>query len=130
VKDFDLGSKMAAIGAFGGVPRSADTFIETLHSDVRVAPDGIRADGLNMIVRSVGSLTGSGAIAPKGTMDFRMLGSLGSMRGIPFRIQGTTANPVFVPDVSAAVGNVLKNPESAAGGVKALGGLFGKTKKS
>jgi AsmA protein len=129
VKDFDLGSKMSAISAFGGVPRNADTVIETFHSDVRVAPEGIRADALNLVVRSIGSLTGGGSIAPKGTLDFRMLGSLGSVRGVPFRIQGTTANPVFVPDVSAAVGNILKNPESAAGAAKALGGLFGKKKK-
>jgi AsmA protein len=126
IKDFDLGSKMAAIAAFGGVPRSTDTIIETFHSDVRVAPDGIKADALNMVVHSIGSLAGGGTIAPKGTMDFRMVGSLGSVRGVPFKIQGTTANPVFVPDVSAAVGNILKSPDSA---IKTLGGLFGKKKK-
>jgi AsmA protein len=129
VKDFDLGSKLAAVAAFAGVPRSADTFIERLHSDVRVAPDGIRADAVNVIVRSIGSLSGNGAIAPKGTMDFHMLGSLGSVRGIPFRIEGTTSNPVFVPDVAAAVGNVLKSPESATEAAKALSGLFKKKKK-
>jgi len=129
VKDFDLGSKMSAIAAFGGVPRSADTIIETFHSDVRVAPEGIRADAVNLVVRSIGSLTGGGNIAPKGTLDFKMLGSLGSVHGVPFRIEGTMANPVFVPDVSAAVGNILKNPESAAGAAKVLGGLFGKKKK-
>ena len=55
---------MAAVAAFGGVPRSGDTFIETFHSDVRVAPEGIRADGLNMVVRSVGSLTGEEDFTP------------------------------------------------------------------
>jgi AsmA protein len=129
VKDFDLASKMAAIAAFGGVARSADTIIETLHSDVRVAPEGIRADAVNIVVRSIGSLTGGGSIAPKGTLDFKMLGSLGTIRGVPFKIEGTTANPVFVPDVSAAVGNILKNPDSAADAAKALSGLFGKKKK-
>jgi AsmA protein len=128
VKDFDLGSKMSAIAAFGGVPKNADTVIETFHSDVRVAPDGIRADAVNLVVRSIGNLTGGGIIAPKGTLDFRMLGSLGSVRGVPFRIQGTTTNPVFVPDVGAAVSNILKNPDSAAGAVKTLSGLFKKKK--
>src|SRR5207248_10739009 len=42
VKDFDLGAKLAAVASFAGVPRGADTVIETLHSDVRVAPEGIR----------------------------------------------------------------------------------------
>ena len=128
LKDFDLGSKMSAIAAFGGVPASSDTVIETFHSDVRVASEGIRADAVNLVVRSIGNLTGGGTIAPKGTLDFRMLGSLASVKGVPFRIQGTTANPVFVPDVSAAVGNILKNPESAAGAAKTLSGLFKKKK--
>src|SRR5439155_10914181 len=47
LQNFDLGTKMAAIGAFAGVPRTSDTFIQTFHSDVRAAADGIRADGLN-----------------------------------------------------------------------------------
>jgi AsmA protein len=128
VKDFDLGSKMSAIAAFGGVSKSADTVIETFHSDVRMAPEGIRADALNLVVRSIGNLKGGGTIAPKGTLDFRMVGSLGSVRDVPFRIQGTTTSPVFVPDVGAAVGNILKNPESAAGAAKTLSGLFKKKK--
>jgi len=128
VKDFDLGAKLAAVAAFAGVPRSADTIIETLHSDVRLAPEGIRADAMNLVVRSVGSLTGSGTIAPKGTMDFRMVGAIGSVRGVPFKIQGTMTNPLFVPDVGGAVTSMLKSPDSAVGAAKTISGLFKKKK--
>jgi len=50
-------------------------------------------------------------------------------------IQGTTSNPIFLPDIGGMVGNVAKNPvgavvapaSAAAGAVK---GLFGKKKSN
>jgi hypothetical protein len=66
-------------------------------------------------------MTGSGTIGANNAMNFRMLakvaggGMLGNLAnlaklggstnsGIPFLIQGTTANPVFIPDI----GGILK----------------------
>jgi AsmA protein len=64
---------------------------------------------------------------------------------IPFLIQGTTADPKFVPDVGGAAASMLKSQLGCTGGsplgagekgattpanaVEALGGLFGKKKK-
>ena len=112
---------------------------------LRVAPDGIRADNLNLVAPAFGTLTGSGTIAPKGNLDFKMLAKLtGSgavsqvsrvaslgrpANGIPFRIQGTMANPVFVPDVGRAVGDLVKDPETAKKAATVLGGLFGGKKR-
>jgi len=56
---------------------------------------------------------------------------------IPFFIQGTTSNPVFVPDVAGIAEQQLKNRLGGAMGNNpagnslgnALGGLFGKKKK-
>ncbi len=126
VKDFDLGGKMATVAAFAGVPKSGDTIIETLRSDLRVAPDGIRAADMNVVVKSVGNLTGGGTIAPQGTLDFRMVGSVGSVHGVPFKVQGTMTNPVFVPDAAAAMKSVLSSPDKAAGAAKTISGLFKK----
>jgi hypothetical protein len=43
--------------------------------------------------------------------------------GIPFRVTGTTANPIFVPDVAGMAGGLAKGGAAAAlGGGKALGG--------
>jgi hypothetical protein len=47
--------------------------------------------------------------------------------GIPFLIQGTTANPVFLPDVGGMMGQTIQAPAQGMGGI--FGGLFGKKKK-
>ena len=116
--------------------------IQTLAATLRVGPDGIRADNLNLVAPAFGTLAGSGTIATEGNLDFKMLAKLtgaaaasqvsqiASTNGIPFRIQGTTASPVFVPDVSRAasdaVAGFVKDPESAKKAAGALRGLFGR----
>jgi hypothetical protein len=61
------------------------------------------------------------------------ISGLAATNGIPFRIEGTTANPIFVPDVGRAVGDavagLVSDPESAKKAVSALGGLFGGKKR-
>ena len=142
---FDLGAKLGALPSFAGAAKSRDTVIETLAATVRVAPDGIRADDLNLVAPALGALTGSGTVSPTGSLDFRMLAKLtGSAatgqvsrvaslgqpaNGIPFRIEGTTASPIFVPDVGRAVGNLVKSPETAKKAAGVLGGLFGGKKR-
>jgi AsmA protein len=143
---FDLGSKMAAVAAFAGVPKSANTVIQTLRSNVRVAPEGIRLDALELVVPAVGQLTGGGTIASQGAMDFKMLAHLTSKNavtsavvrttslghpenGTPFLIKGTTSSPMFAPDASAMVHAVAnkENATKAASGL--LKGLLGKKPK-
>ena len=156
VTGFDLGGKLSALPSFSGPkslgttgsPGSAgsnDTLIQTLAATLRVGPDGIRADNLSLVAPAFGTLAGSGTIATKGNLDFKMLAKLtgaasanqvsqfASTNGIPFRIQGTTANPVFVPDVgraaSDAVAGFIKDPESAKKAAGSLRGLFGGKKE-
>ncbi len=142
---FNLGSKMSALAAFSGVKAGSDTFIETLSSQLRVGPEGIRADKLNIVVPSIGAVTGNGTIGSNSSLNFKMLArlsggggalgglstlsSLGQSKGaLPFLIQGTTSNPIFVPDVAGAVTQTVTAPVEGIGG--ALGGLFGKKKKT
>jgi len=156
VAGFDLGGKLSALASLPGLATRAGnpgdpgnagsgaTVIQTLAATLRVAPDDIRIDNLNLIAPALGALTGGGTIDAKGNLDLKMLvkltgqlASVGSLRqpagGLPFRIQGTTANPIFVPDVGRAVGDavggLVKDPESAKKAVKALGGLFGGKKR-
>ena len=141
VKGFDLSSRMGSVASFAGLAKSSGTLIQMFSSTVRIAPDGTRAETLNLVVSAIGSLTGNGTIAPNGALDFTMLAKLNNSstvargvsryaslgqpdNGIPFRIAGTTANPVFVPDVSGVVANVVKNPASATAAAGFLGGLF------
>ena len=155
---FDLGAKMGALSSFAGIPKGTDTVIETFSSTMRVAPEGIRADDLNLVVPAIGSMAGNGTIAPNQALDFQMVahlsasnspvgkiaglasavgGQKGSGGGIPFKIQGTTSKPEFIPDVGAMAGSFAKGAVGSvpAGGQqienlgKQLGGLFGKKKQ-
>ena len=153
---FDLGSKLGALSAFTGKAVSnPDTSIENFSTNARVAPEGTRADNLNLTVPAIGVITGAGTVSPAGQLAFKMLANLhGGMAGglaqvagmssgkggIPFSIAGTTSKPEFVPDVkgmaTGMAGNALqgvlnggKAPGAKAGSaMDALGGLLGKKK--
>jgi AsmA protein len=156
---FDLGSKLGAVAALTGIKPSSDTFIQTVSSALRVAPEGIRADNILLDVPSIGSLTGNGVIGSNNSLDFKMLlklsktsgGLLANVtsvstalqnKGVPFLIQGTTQNPRFLPAIGNEVkglkqtllGTVTGNQNGQQGQQKqdlkgVLGGLLGKKKK-
>src|SRR5204862_7091038 len=69
---FDLGSKMASVAKLAGVKTGGDTLIQTLSSQLQVAPEGIKADNLNLIVANLGSLTGGGTIGADNQLNFKM----------------------------------------------------------
>jgi AsmA protein len=170
---FDLGSKMTAISALTGIKTGKDLDIEKLTTNLRMAPDGLKADNFVAVVPSLGNLVGAGTIDSKNNLDFKMAatltnalgaagspvssaaGLLGQITGggggckggtrVPFLIQGTTAEPKFVPDVGGLAASMLKSQLGCAGGLAAggakgaaqtpadalsnLGGLLGKKKK-
>jgi AsmA protein len=154
---FDMGSKLSALSAFAGVPKgSGDTTIQKFTSNLRVAPDGIQTSNLEMIIPAIGQLNGAGTISSNNALNLKMVATLsaqsgvastlGSLTGrtlsknakIPFMIQGTTADPKIVPDVSGMaagmaqqqLGNILGGDNQQTKGLgEALGGLFGKKKK-
>lgn len=167
---FDLGAKMAAVASLAGVKSGKDLEIEKLTSNVRVAPDGIKADNFMAVVPGVGNLAGAGTVDSKNNLDFKMAATLTSALGdaasplstvggllgkatgggggcksgttVPFQIQGTTADPKFVPDVGGLAAGMLKSQlgcvgslgeggtkdagKAQADAVKALGGLLKK----
>ena len=79
---FDLGSKLGVLSSFAGVPKGADTAIQTFSPTVRIAPEGIRADNLNVVVPPSGSLTGNGTVGSDHALDFKMVAHL-SMSASP-----------------------------------------------
>ena len=134
---FNLGSKLSAISALTGKQTGTgnDTVIQNLSSDVRYAPDGTRLDNINVVIPSLGTVTGSGTVSPGNALDFKMLANLAGAGagltkvagmgagGIPVAIGGTTSNPTFTPDISGMAGKQLKGIVS--GGKTSLGGLGG-----
>ena len=142
---FDLGSKMSAVSAVTGGKTGSDTAIQNFSSTVHVAPNGIEAQAISLVVPSLGEISGNGTISPSNALDFKMnaklSGGMGQMAGLtsgsglPFLIQGTTSNPSFMPDVKGMVGARLKGLGSVPGApggkspVDALTGLFVKKKQ-
>jgi AsmA protein len=141
---FNLGQKLSAVAALAGVRTGNDTDIQTLSSVLKIAPAGIQAESLNLVVPALGSVTGNGTIGANNALDFKMLAKLANGGGllgglstfsslghsggqIPFRIQGTTANPIFIPDVGKALQNTVTAPGQTVGGFL---GLFKKKKQS
>lgn len=142
--NFNLGSKMAAIATLAGIRSSADTTIQAMSSRLRVAPEGIRADALSIIIPDLGTITGAGTMSAANALNFRMSAKLnsnaslvGGLQGIaglgaagkpiPFLIQGTTQNPVFLPDVGGLIGNTVTAP--GLGGQQGIGGILGMFQK-
>jgi AsmA protein len=122
---FSLGSKMSAITALGGKGGGGkDTTIQNFSADVREAPDGMRADNINLVVPSLATITGAGTVSASNALDFKMKGD-----GIPFSIEGTTADPKFVPDVKGMATGLLKGAIGDKNGKNPLSGATGLFKK-
>lgn len=146
---YDLGGKMAALQAFAGMKSEGSlTTINKLTTKVRVAPEGITTNAMDLVAPAIGELTGDGTIDSNSALNMKMLanltnggGVIGGLAGasggshkIPFTITGTTSDPKFVPDVKGMIGGQLTNAlggqgqqnQQGIGGV--IGGLFGKKK--
>lgn len=154
---FNLKGKLGGLASFaglGGGGGSSDTEIQKLSANVHVDPAGTQAQNLDLVVPSLGSITGNGNVSSTGQLDCKMVAKLGMNNavgavtsalsqftggnasgsgGIPFKITGTTSNPVFLPDVAGMMGGMTKgvpgqnNPANAASGI--LGGLLKKKPK-
>jgi AsmA protein len=142
---FDLGSKLSAISALTGVKSGSDLVIEKLTSNLRMAPDGLKADNFDAVVPVIGSMVGSGTIDSKNELDFKMAATLtdvignaaspvstagallGKLTGgpggckqgttVPFQIKGTTKDPKFIPDVGGLAAGMLKSQLGCVGSV-------------
>lgn len=142
---FNLGAKLGGISSFAGLPKTSDTVIQELSSNVTVAPGGIRADDVKVIVPGMGSIAGNGTVTPDHRLNFRMSAKLGSNKnpiggglaaltsvtqgsgGVPFLIHGTTSSPKFEPDLTGMVKGIATAPGHDAGAL--FNGLLGKKKK-
>ncbi len=154
---FSLKGALGALSNFAGLGGSpgSDTEIQTLHADVRIDPSGQHATNLDVVVPTIGTVTGSGNAAANGDLDCKMVASLsnsgaggainslvggGGSKGIPFFVKGTTSHPIFQPDLAGMAKGFLSGATNGAGTSKnaagsaagaaasALGGLFGKKK--
>jgi AsmA protein len=124
---YSLGSQMSAISALGGKGSGQkDTAIQNFSANVHASPEGTRADNIDLVVPSLGTVTGAGTVSASNALDFKMKAD-----AIPFLIQGTTADPKFVPDMKGLASGVVNGALGGAKGVakNPLGGVSGMLKK-
>jgi hypothetical protein len=127
ISGFNFATWVGGKASLGGIKNSPDTLIQSITYQIRVAPQQIRLDDLNVTLAGFGPITGVGTISPGNDLNFQMHavlhaadGALGGLRavaslgqgssGIPFEIQGTTSQPVFVGHGTATVGNTMSLP--------------------
>ena len=91
---FDLGSKMAAISSLTGVQTGKDLQIEKLTTNLRMVPNGLKADHLIAVVPSVGNLVGGGTIDSKNNLDFTMTATLTNALGAAGSPVSSTAGKI------------------------------------
>ncbi|MGA3087654.1 MAG: AsmA family protein [Terriglobales bacterium] len=139
---FNLGSKLSAVSALTGKQTGNDTSIQNLSSDVRYAPDGTTLSKIDLVIPSLGTVTGAGTVSPSNELAFKMIANLAGVAGgltkiagagsggVPVAIGGTTSNPTFTPDMKGMVGDKLKGliPGGKGNALGGLGGLLGKKK--
>ncbi len=158
IAGYNLKSKLGALSSFPGLGGTnggggSNTEIQTLHADLHVDPSGTQATNLNIVVPSIGTVTGTANVSSGGQLNCKMsaklAGAMGTMTsvmslgggknskggGIPFTITGTTKDPVFLPDVAGMAGSMAKSvgaapTDAAKSATGALGGLFGKKKQN
>jgi AsmA protein len=156
---YNLKSKLGALSSFaglGGNSGGSNTDIQKLSADVHVDSSGTQANNVDLIVPSIGTVTGNAAVSPENKLSGKMVAKLsagsvagvmgtalssftggGSSKGgggIPFTLSGTTSTPIFLPDLTGMAkgmaGTATGAPTSAAGAASGIiGGLFGKKKK-
>jgi AsmA protein len=84
---FSLKSKLGALGSVPGLGGSSgggggsDTDIQTLSATVRNDPSGTKIDSLNLVMPSLGTVTGNGTVSAAGQLNFKLVANLSGAAG-------------------------------------------------
>jgi AsmA protein len=73
---FDLGQKMSSVAALAGIKSGKDLDIEKFTSNVHMAPTGLKADNLDLVVPALGTVVGGGTLDSKNNMDFKLVATV------------------------------------------------------
>jgi AsmA protein len=122
---FSLKSKLGALGSFaglGGGGGSNDTDIQTLSANIRNDPSGTKFDSLNLVLPSIGTVTGNGTVSAAGQLNLKMVaslaGGLGKGMGAVSGLAGGATS-----GLGGALGALTGGGGSASGGSKSSGGI-------
>jgi AsmA protein len=97
---FSLKSKLGALGSIpglgggGGGGDGSDTEIQTLSANVRNDPSGTKIDNLNLVMPSLGTVTGSGTVGAAGQLNFKLVANLAGAGGALTSVAGAAGGGV------------------------------------
>jgi AsmA protein len=136
---FNLPDRMSKIEKLAGIKGGPDTDIQVLSSNVKVAPEGMSADNIMLVLPAIGELAGGGTVSPDNALNFKMQASVHTSgmaaivnnEPVPFAVEGTFAEPVFHPDVKMVLKEEVKGMGSGVGKAadSLVKGLFEKKQK-
>src|SRR5260370_38549125 len=86
---------MSALSALTGLKGGSDTLIQTLSSNLRISPEGIRTDNLKLIIPAIGTMTGRGTIGTNNALDFNMVAPLANPGEGPVLGQMASGIPIL-----------------------------------
>jgi AsmA protein len=128
--NFDLATKLSVLDELAGIKAAPHTEIQTFRATLKSSPDGTEVQDIDLLIPSIGQITGAGTISPAHELAFKMraalhsaagvMAALGSKGGIPFTVSGTSQSPSFKPDVKGLAVDKFKD---------LTGGIFGGKKK-
>jgi AsmA protein len=104
---FSLKSKLGALGSFAGLGGGGggggnDTDIQTLSANIHNDPAGTKFDTLNLVLPSIGTVTGNGTVSASGQLNLKMVANLAG--GLGKGIGGVTN---IAGDATGGVGSAL-----------------------
>jgi AsmA protein len=126
LQKFDLGSKLASIPGLSGLQSGSDLAIMSLSSQFRITPQVTHLSNLKSELSGIGSVTGGGDIDANNRLQFNMVAHISGhsvtrsalnvipgLRGVPndvpFKVEGTTSLPIFLPDLSSVARSMAQN---------------------
>jgi AsmA protein len=97
---FSLKSKLGALGSIPGLggggsgDGGSDTDIQTLSANVRNDPSGTKIDNLNLVMPSLGTITGNGTVSAAGQLNFKLVANLAGAAGALTSVAGAAGGGI------------------------------------
>jgi AsmA protein len=97
---FSLKSKLGALGSIPGLGGGgsggggSDTDIQTLSANVRNDPSGTKIDNLNLVMPSLGTITGNGTVSAAGQLNFKLVANLAGAAGALTSVAGAAGGGI------------------------------------
>jgi AsmA protein len=116
---FNLGQKMSSVSSLAGLKTGNDLEIQKFTSNVHMAPSGLQANNLDLVVPALGTVVGNGAVDSKNNMDFKLVATvtaqLGGAAGAAVGQLGGIAGQALGGGATNCKGGPLKVPLQVKG---------------